>query len=403
MKIVIIGGGAAAVSAVETIRSVDAVSEVTVISASRDICSICLLPYYLSGSIDEGQTMFRDAGFYDDMKVEAIFDKALKVVPSRNSVQLAGGGEVQYDQLLIANGASPAIPEVGGLDKEGVFYFNTLDDTKRIAEWSKKASRAAVIGVGFIGVQAAMSLRKRGLNVSILGRRDRVLPRMLNKEMARPAEERLAKNGIDIVLQRQVKELSGGDVVNGVVLSQGKVECDMVVVAAGVQPNIDIVAGTEVGVNEGILVDENMRTSVGNIYAAGDVVETVEVITGERRINAIWPNAMRQGRIAALNMLGRKCKYEGSENMNVIDIYGLPIVSIGREVPGAEELCAPGKRILLKDNRIVLITFVGTVKNIGILRSLMLKGQDVSEIRDSLLSDRFGYGKVLKYESAGIS
>lgn len=400
MNIVIIGSGAAAISAVESIRDIDRESRVTVISLSKEIYSPCLLPYYLTGGINEEQVLFRDAFFYESMGVDPIFKKATKVIPTQSSVLLDDGSEVKYDKLLIATGSSPLSPRIEGIAKEGVFFFNALEDARKIANWSKGTRRAVVIGAGFIGVEAAISLRKKGMEVSLIEIQDRILPEMLDKEAALVAKEQLERNGIDVILEAQVLELSGNGRVDGVILAQRRLDCEMVVVTAGVSPNIELVKETEINLGTGIIVDEYMRTSMENIYAAGDVAETIDIVTKERRINAIWPNAVKQGRVAARNILGIKSKYEGSHRMNVIDIFGMPIISIGHKLPGSEELNAYNKRIALKDDRVVQLTFMGNIRNVGVIQSLIRKGEDISKIKDFILKDEFGYGKVVKYESA---
>jgi NAD(P)H-nitrite reductase large subunit len=177
----------------------------------------------------------------------------------------------------------------------------------------------------------------------------------------------------------------------------------MAVVTVGVAPNIDLVKGTEINLGTGIIVDENMRTNIGNVYAAGDVAEAIDIVTKERRINAIWPNAIRQGRVAAYSLVGIESKYDGSDRMNVIDIFGMPIVSIGHRVPDSEEIGTRGKRIVLKNNRIAGLTFIGNIRSAGVILSLIRKGVDISKIRDIILKDEFGYGKVAKFCGGAVA
>jgi len=403
MNVVVIGSGAAAISAVETIRDVDKDSRVTIISLEKEIYSPCLLPYYLSGDINEERLLFRDPHFYDRMRVDPIFKKATKVVPAQNSVLLEDGGKVKYDKLLIATGSSPLSPKVEGIDKNGVFFFNTIEDARKIVGWSEGTTRAVVIGAGFIGMEAAISLRNKGIDVSLVEMQDRVLPELLDKEIAEVAQKQLKRNGIKVILESHVSELVGNGKVDGAILARRRIECDMALITAGIAPNIDLVKGTDINLGTGIIVDENMKTSVGNVYAAGDVAEAIDIVTKERRINPIWPNAVKQGRVAASNLLGIESKYEGSDRMNVIDIFGMPIVCIGHKVADSEEISAPGKKITLKDNRIVGLTFVGNIKSAGVILSLIRKGVDISRMKDIILKDEFGYGKVAKYESAAIA
>ncbi len=379
MNIVVIGSGAGAISAVETIRDLNKSIDITVISKEKAMYSPCIFPYYLSGDVDEKGLLFRDPGFYERMRVNVVFKKAEKIAPTQKLIFLEDGSEMKYDKLLIATGSYPISPEIKGMDKKGVFFLHTFEDVKKVVKWSENAKKVVVVGAGFIGTEVAISLRKKGMGVYLVEIRDRVLPEMLDKEMAEVVKKRLEENGIEAILDSQVSEIVGNEKVNGVAVDKGKIECDTVVIAVGVSPNIDIVKGTEVRTNAGIIVDEKMRTSVEDIYAVGDVVETIDIVTKERRVNAIWLNAVKQGRVAAYNLLGIEKEYEGSDRFNVVDIFGLPIVTIGHLLPDCEELVTQDKKVALKDNRVVRLAFIGDIKNAGVILSLMRKGTDISE------------------------
>ena len=310
MKVVVVGNGPAAISAIETMRSLNSEVDITLISKEKEIYSPCLLPYFLSGDIDEERLRFRDIGFYERMRLSPIFRKAERIDPNQKLVFLTDSSQVRYDKLLIATGSLPVSPKIDGMDKEGVFFFHNRKDAKKVVEWGENCKKAVVVGAGFIGIEVAIALQRRGIMVSVVEVQDRVLPEMVDKDMAEKVKRRLEENAIQVILESQVAEVIGNKRVKGVTLDQGTVECEMVIISAGVSPNIEIVKETEIKTNVGIIVDKTMRASVEDVYAAGDVAEAIDIISKERTINPIWPNAVKEGRVAGYNLLGIEKEYE---------------------------------------------------------------------------------------------
>ena len=376
--------------------AVEAMVNVVLVSRAREIYSTCLLPYYVSGELEEERLLFREPGFCADMNVTVISNIATKVMPSDNVVVLEDAKRISYDKLLIATGSSALKPDMKGCDKHGVFSLKTADDARSIAEWSRSAVSAVVVGAGFIGVEAAVALRKRGMKVCLVEMQDRVLPAMLDKETAKVVQQQLETNGIEVILEYQAMEFQGNGKVDGVGLSHKILNCDIALVAVGISPNTDIVDGSGIDVGTGIIVNEYMRTNVENIYAAGDVAETIDFVSQKRTVNAIWPNATRQGKIAAHNILGDTKTYAGSDRMNVIDIFGMPIVAIGHQSPDGDTLTAQGKRFDFKGSHVVGFTSAGDARKAGVVLSLIREGTDISRIRDYFPREDFGYGKVVR-------
>ena len=206
----------------------------------------------------------------------------------------------------------------------------------------------------------------------------------------------LKKHGVKLVLNDNVKSVNGEKTVTDISLSKKNLQCDMIVLAIGVKPNIDVIQDSGIAVNQGICVNSTMQTNKKNIYAAGDIVEVREQIEGKKGLFAIWPNAIEQGRIAGLNMAGKTINYNGAEVVNVLDVFNIPVVAIGsisKDIGKCKAISrfTPwfSKKILLKNNKIVGLQFVGTIRNTGTFYSLMKKGDDVSSIEDRLLDDNF--------------
>jgi NADPH-dependent 2,4-dienoyl-CoA reductase/sulfur reductase-like enzyme len=397
---VIIGNGGAGVSALQTIREIDKKSDITIISREQyPAYSPCSLPNLIAGEVDK-PTIFRfDKQFYN--RLNASFMKnteALKISPSEKKVELAKGKSINFDKLLIAAGANPITPKgIEGLKLDGVHVMGTLDSALGIlAQINQGVNHALVVGGGFMGVETATMLRKRGIDVTIVEMLPHILSRMLDPDISEKVVEILKQHGIKIVLNDTVKSINGDKKVTGVSLNKTKLSCDMVILAIGVRSNIEIVEGSGIKTNQGIIVDSKMQTNKKDIFAAGDITEVWEQIEGVQGSFAIWPNAIEQGRIAGLNIAEKYTKYDGAEVINVLNIFNTPIVAMGRtskEIGKCKVISrfTPqfSKKILLKNSRIVGLQFVGTIRNTGTFYGLMKKGLDINAIEERLLDDNF--------------
>jgi NAD(P)H-nitrite reductase large subunit len=395
---VIIGNGGAGVSALQTIREIDKKSDITIISREQyPAYSPCSLPNLIGGEVDK-PTIFRfDKQFYNRLNAKFMKNtEALQIFPKNKEVKLAKGKNIKFDKLLIAAGAKPITPKgVKGLELDGVHIMGTLDSALGILEHIKQGVKhAVIIGGGFMGVETATMLRKRGIDITIVEMLSHILSRMLDPDISEKVVEILKQHGIKIVLNDIVKSITGDKKVTCVSLNKTKLICDMVILAIGVRSNIEIVEGSGIKTNQGIIVDLKMQTNKKDIFAAGDITEVREQIEGVQGSFAIWPNAIEQGKIAGLNIAEKHTKYEGAEVVNVLDIFNTPIVAMGRtskEIGKCKVISrfTPqfSKKILLKNNRIVGLQFVGTIRNAGTFYTLMKKGSDISAIEDRLLED----------------
>jgi len=397
---VIIGNGGAGVSALQTIREIDKKSDITIISREQyPAYSPCSLPNLIGGEVDK-PTIFRfDKQFYNHLNAKFMKNtEALQIFPKNKEVKLAKGKIIKFDKLLIAAGAKPITPKIiKGLELDGVHVMGTLDSALEILDHIKQGVKhAVIIGGGFMGVETAAMLRMRGINVTIVEMLPHILSRMLDPDVSEKVVEILKQHGIKIVLNDTVKSINGDKKVNGVSLNKAKLSCDMVILAIGVRSNIEIVEGSGIKTNQGIIVDSKMQTNKEDIFAAGDITEVREQIEGVQGSFAIWPNAIEQGRIAGLNIAEKHTKYDGAEVVNVLDVFDTPIVAMGRtakEIGKCKVISrfTPqfSKKILLKNNRIVGLQFIGTIRNTGTFYSLMKKGSDISGIEGRLLDDNF--------------
>lgn len=403
MEYVIIGNSAAAIGAVEGIRSIDKKGTITVISDEPyHTYSRPLISYYLSGKVDEEKMAYRKKDFYEANNVNTRLGvKVLSVDPESRNVILEGGETVNYDKVLVATGGKPFIPPITGLNKEGIYSFIKLDDVKAIEKVALENTKAVIVGAGLIGLKAAEALVKRGVEVTVVELANRVLSAILDEEAAAMVQSNLEDHGVKFRLNTTLSEITGNNKVQGVALKDGEeVACDFVVIAIGVTPNFDVVKNTEVKLNRGIIVSETMQTNLADIYAAGDVAEGYDVIYGEKRVIPILPNAYNQGEIAGHNMAGHRVKFKGGFAMNSIGFYDLPMITAGIIKPETTEYKVAAvnipeqkmyKKVVLKDNQLVGFICLNNVDRAGIYTSLIADKTDVSSFKEDLLKEDFGY------------
>jgi NAD(P)H-nitrite reductase large subunit len=408
-QFVIIGNSAAGLAAVEAIREKDKASKIVVIS-DEDYNSYCrcLISYYLAGDVKEETLAYRTETFYRENNVELLLNKkAARVDSKKNRVVLEDKSQVNYDSLLIATGSRPKFPDIQGIKKEHVFGFRTIKDAKAIEGLLPITKTACVLGAGLIGLKAAYALRKRNIEVKVVIKSKQILSQMLDPEAAALLQHKLEENGIDLIFGQDVAEIIGNGDIKAVKLDSNKVlGCSMVIVGKGVQPNTEVAREADIKIGEGIIANDYLQTAVPNIYAAGDVAETYDVTAGKPAVNALWPIAVEQGKIAGANMAGEKLAYEGSLGMNAIEFFGLATVSLGvykikDGEAGCEELKLPDgksgtyKKLILKDNRLIGAILVGNIKNSGVFLKLIREKADVSSLKDKLLSENFAYPDIM--------
>jgi NAD(P)H-nitrite reductase large subunit len=406
---IIIGNSAAGISAVEAIRQRDKTAKILVFSDEDYLAYCrCLISYYLAGEVKEEKILYRPESFYKENNIELLLNKkVIRVDSKRNRVICEDKSQFSYDALLIATGASPKFPETKGIKKRGVFGFRTLKDTKGIAGLLPVTKTACVLGGGLIGLKAAYGLKKRNVEVKVIIKSRQVLSQMLDFQAAGFVQKRLEENGIEIILGQDVTEIIGNGDIKAIKLDSGKAfESSLVIVGKGVSPNIDLIKETEIKFNEGILANNLMQTNIPNIYTAGDVCESFDVTRGEHSVNALWPVAVEQGKIAGANMSGDNLNYIGSLGMNSIEFFGLPVVSLGiykvkegdtnfTELKLCDIKANIYKKIIFKDNFIVGAIFVGDIKNSGIFLRLIRERIEVSSFKDRLLQENFGYPDIM--------
>lgn len=340
MKHVIIGNSAAGLSAVRALRVQDPGARITVLSEENcRAYSPVLTTHLVSGEVAEEALYLVPEGFYAGQGVEFLADKAVAIDVDRRQVQLASGQMVGYDRLLLATGARPKRPAVPGIDLDGVFVLRTLADARRIKGWIESgASNAVVVGGGPVGIKAAEAFRRRGLRVTLVVASGQVLSRVTDSQGAALVHAHLRSLGISVYLGAELVAIQGRGKVESVNIGSGQtIPADLVLIAKGVEPNAGLAREAGLHVGRGIVVDPLLRTSNPLVYAAGDVAEAPDALSGRYTVNALWGNAVEQGKIAGRNMAGANCPYGGSMVMNALHLDGLVAISMGRtNGPGTE-------------------------------------------------------------------
>jgi len=382
MRHVIIGSGPAGVAAAETLRKADSAARVTLLCGEGEApYARMAIPYLLKGDIDEAGTHIRkDADHYARLGIELLHGRAEAIDTAARLVAVAGGLTVPYDRLLVATGSRPSRERIPGIDLPGVRTCWTLDDARTILASARPGTRIVQMGAGFVGCIIMEGLLSRGVDLTILVRSGYMVRRMMNPTASGLIRQWCEARGVRILTRTQPRRLS----VNGgglrVELGEGRsLAADIYLSAIGVDPNLDFLEGSGIETGQGILVDETLQSSVPGVYAAGDVAESTDCLTGTRQLNAIQPNAVEQGRIAALNMAGRPARFKGSFVFNVLTTLGLASSSFGewQGVPGgdaAEVLDASRYRYMnlqFDGDRLVGANCVGFSEHVGALRGLI--------------------------------
>ena len=412
MRYVIIGGSIAGLSAAQAICEQDRAADIRVITGEKaGPYYRPVVPYLISGQKSE-----QDISYAEDpltgKNIVPVLGTATRVDEKRKEVQLASGGRLSYDALLIATGSVPLKPRIPGLDGEGVYPLRTMDQAVRVREAAKTAGSAVVIGGGLVGIKAALALRELRRTTGT-GPRDvtvvETLPEILNGRLdrigGRIVRAAVEQEGVTVLTKKSIaKVIRDQGVVTGVKLSTREtLPADLVVVAAGVRPNISCLKGSGVRTNKGVLVDDFLRTSVAGIYAAGDVVEGRELLSKKKCVSGLWGNAVEMGRLAGTNMAGGKASYPGFLSvMNASEIAGVPFVSVGliEAVGGKYRVSSHenGKscwKLVFEKDHLVGAVLVGDLKNAGIYTALIKNQVPIARARDRVEKRTATYADLL--------
>ena len=392
MEYVILGAGAAGITAAKTIRKADREGKITVISTDTQVHSRCMLHKYLSHERDAAGISFIDPDFFEKNQITWLPGKTVNRLDTQGKkVYTDQEDEISYDRLLIATGAESFIPPVGNLrEAENVFGLRHLRDAQAIDELAKDAENIVIIGSGLVGLDAAYGLMETGKKVSIVEMADQILPVQLDKTAAFEYQKRFEKAGAVFYLGRKAADTVMGEdkIIREIILDNGeKLPCDLIIVAAGVRCAVAGMEGEGIVIDRGIKVDDYLQTGAEGVYAAGDV-------TG---LSGIWPNAQKQGETAALNMCGSHVEYTDRYAIkNTINFFGLVSMCVGVILPQegdvviAREDSRNYKRVVLRDGKAVGVLLQGDISHGGIWQYLIKNQIDLAGIKKDIFDLNFG-------------
>ncbi len=381
---VIIGNGVAAAGCIEGIRSVDTEGSITVISAeNHPVYCRPLISYYLEHKTDPERMNYRTPTFYADNGVTVLYGRSAEKIDAKTrQITLNTGETLPYDALCNATGSSPFVPPMKGLETvEKRFSFMTLDDTFALEKAITPESRVLIIGAGLIGLKCAEGLHGRVKAITVCDLAPRVLSSILDDTCAAMMQKHLEANGISFLLGNSAKEFKG----NAALMQNGEtVEFDALVLAVGVRPNTALIKDAGGNVNRGILVDDTCKTSLQDIYAAGDCTEYRDISAGTEKIMALMPNAYMQGHTAGVNMAGGAAVFDNAIPMNSIGFFGLHCHTAGSQPEGCEMFEEADehhiKRLFVKDDKLTGFMLLGHMHRTGIYTALIRNQTPLSSV-----------------------
>lgn len=389
-KYVIIGNSTAAIGCVEGIRSVDADGEIVLVSSEKHhTYSRPLISYLLEGKTDEERMKYRPDSFYADNRVTAKLGvEATKVDAEEKTVTLESGETIPYEKLLVATGSTPFIPPMQGLETvKKAFTFMSLDDAKALEGALTPESRVLIIGAGLIGLKCAEGIAERVQSITVVDMADRVLPSILDETGSDIVRAHLEKHGMAFYLNDTVASFDG----NHAALKSGTaLDFDVLVIAVGVRPATSLVKEAGGEVRRGIAADNTGRTTLPDVFAAGDCAESFDISAGMNRVLALLPNAYMQGHTAGVNMAGGTASFENAIPMNAIGFMGLHIITAGT-YDGETYTAKDGenyKILFYKDDLLKGYILIGNVARAGIYTALIRSRTPLSSIDFDLICEK---------------
>ncbi len=367
---VVIGNGVAGTTAAEHIRKNDSEGRITIVTDEASPFYFRVrLPDVISGEVDESVLLAKDERWYEDQRMDLkLSTEVVSADPDEKTLFTREGVAIPYDRLLVATGGIPFVPPLKGADRRGVFVLRTLRDAGEITAYPVGTDDVVIVGGGLLGIEAGFALRRRGRRVTLVEVAERLLPRQLDPRGAAKLQSIMEEIGFSVRLDERVAEFVGSEAVDGVRLASGEtLPASLVVMSAGVRPSLGLAGPLGLACDRGIAVDERMRTSRPDVFAAGDAVEYRGTLYG------LWIAAMEQGKVAGINMAGGASVYEGTAMVTRLKVAGVELASAGDI--DAEDRC---ESMVVETDRVY--------------RKLVLKGETVAGC--IMLGDTGGFQRI---------
>ena len=354
------------------------------------------IPYILTGRItEEGAQQRKTVGHFQGLGIRYLNNKAMQVHAGADGggVDLDDGSRLEYDRLLVATGSSPTLPPISGTDLDGVVTCWTLEDARAIAAKLKPGAKVVMVGAGFVAGVCMKSLVASGVQLSVIaGRAGQILRSMMTPVGSRMLQRWLEDKGVNVITKGRVERIDPGP---RLVMDTQVLDADLIILATGVRSNVAFLEGTGAEIDQGVVINDRMQTTVPHVYAAGDVAQGRDFSTGEWVVHALQPTATEHGRIAALNMAGKNVPYRGSLSMNVLDTVGLISqtfglwqgVKDGETVDSVNEESFLYTRLCFDGDILIGAITIGQDRNVGAIRGLIQTRRPLGAWKDKLLKD----------------
>jgi len=396
---IIIGNGVAGNAAAESIRKHDKTGKIIIFSKEKyPFYYVPALPEFLAGEKALKGLIIHDIDWYQKNQIDLHLETDVAgIALAQKSVVTENGECYQYDKLLLATGGTAFVPPMKGAELDGVFTLRTLGDGEKIKEFAQRSRQAVLIGGGLLGLEAGNGLRKAGLKVSVVEFFPRLLPRQMDVPGAAILQRQMEGMGFNFYLGAKTKEIwrdAGGLHVE---LEGGEsLGADTVLISAGVRPELTLARSVGLEIDKGVKVDDQMKTDLDEIYAAGDLIEH------RGRFYGIWPAAMEQGKVAGAAMAGQDVEYQGTVISNTLKVVGIDLFSAGEiDVEGTldsivikDEAKNIYRKLVIKENVLVGAILLGDIHGGEEIQQAIKRGVNITAIKDELSQEKFDFNRL---------
>ncbi len=374
---VIIGNSAAGLQAIRTLRKHDQRATIAIVDREdRPAYSRVLTPYYIGGHILREGLDIVDHSFYEELGITPVFGHSvISIDPEKHSLQLADGSNIGFKKLLLATGAEARTLPIA---TERACVLRHMADAEKLVDLYQNIKSVTAVGAGLVSLPLLSHASKQAEKHLVVGS-NRIFSRVVDPETSAILEDQLKAEGLNIHKQNDVKEMVEKDQLHLNLASGKQLRSDLLIIGKGVTPNTHLAAEAGLDVADGILINDNCRSSHPDVYAAGDAAEGLDFITGETTIQGNWMTAVEQGENSALNMLGIECRYQGSLKNNITEIFGIEVAAVGycqedvaETVSSWNALTGRFRRVFLDEKqRVVGANMVGETNDAGLYYQLV--------------------------------
>ncbi|MBD3231622.1 hypothetical protein GF322_03075 [Candidatus Dependentiae bacterium] len=383
-KIVVIGSSAASIGFLTKLRQLDSKSKIICISKSKHLpYNKCLLADYIAQTANEDRVFFKDLNFFKKNNIELFLDtKVINLNTTKNLISLENKKQIKFDLLFIGTGTSPTIPQIKNIENlKHIFTFQTIDDAWAISDFikNKKVKNATIVGTGLTGIELADTLSCLNIKINLIGKYKQIMPNQLDKNAAAIIEKLISKRNINFIKNTVVTEIKKGYKL--FFDNKKNIQTNMMIFATGNKTNIDFLQKSKIKIqDDAILTNEYMQTNIKNIYAGGDVCLVKDILTKEYVRSSTWPDATKQGMIAASNIKDKKEIYQGIIQTTCSHIFGKTFISCGSIAQTPKNCKIIIKKdqdfyhkFLIKDDKLIGFILLGKINQVGFFKKMILE------------------------------